>query len=210
VTNDLLRLTPADFCTFASQRLGGAGRDSIRHLHFLFNGLLESSLNASSAVQESFEAFSNTLAESNISAMTSEGLALHELHAKILYDHTSYTLQRPLTFGDILIQNEEASGLLFLVLTPECDLELRQDGRPNAERILLLEGKRTALRQRSVDYLEYSPLLGESEGRPVHWIEWNLRRPTAIECDTLFKAIERSGIARRDPVVIDHNPTARE
>lgn len=199
VANELLRLTPADFSTFASTRMEGNSGTSVRHLRFLFSSLLEQALCSSNAVSATFTDFVSSLL-SRPAVVSSDSLALHELQGRILYDRTESTLNEPISFGDIIIEHTSSLGGIiveqlpserfFLVVTPECDLE--QD---KAISVLAIEGL-FVTKKNAGDSLEYTALVNFDNSQ-MGWIEWNLRRIHTFDFKRLTQSLKDSHSSKR-------------
>ncbi|MDB5343258.1 MAG: hypothetical protein JWP89_1635 [Schlesneria sp.] len=182
VANDLLRLTPADFCAFASTRMGGDALSSARHVRFLFSALLEQALCGDTDVAKSLTAFVSSLS-SKSAVVNSDGVSLHDLQGRILYDRTPTTIAAPLGFGDILVDNLDSPNRFFLVVTPECDLEVRAGGNAKAESVLMIEGAFVTVRAFG-ESLEHTALMNGASGE-AGWIEWNLKKLCSLEYKVL-------------------------
>ncbi len=173
------QLSPTEFSIFAGKHLGdGSGRRATRHVLELFLGLLDAEVKESESLESSFRAFAGMLKNTPMLATTDvDSHVLHNLHTKLLYDRSRWALQGPVEFGDIY--QGSAPNVFYLVLTPECDLELRYSRTygtwaPKAEDVLLLYGE---VKNEAPDKTR-GDVLGKpfvSDGSP-RWIWWMMRK----------------------------------
>jgi hypothetical protein len=178
------QLSPTEFSIFAGKHLGdGSGRRATRHVLELFLGLLDAEVKDSEALESSFREFAAMLKSTPMLATTdSESHTLHHLHTQLLYDRSRWVLQGPIEFGDIYHKAAERD-VYYLVLTPECDLELRYQRSsntwaPKAEDVLLLRGevKNEPPDKTRGDVLG-KPFIGETAPR---WIWWMMRKRVIV------------------------------
>ncbi|QDT42548.1 hypothetical protein Pan241w_26330 [Gimesia alba] len=181
VMKELFQLSPADFRHFAIRRLHDKdSTQSARHLRYLFVRLLESELENSAAVESSLKEYARVLSDKNLRVHgdLSDSM-LHQLQAKILYERSELVKTSPITFGDVFEEIQEVETKYYLCITPECDLEIRNEGKAKAEFLLLLEGIPVS-KKAEYDYLEYTPLLITNNSIGTQWLEWNFRRPKVV------------------------------
>ncbi len=169
---DLFQLTPADFREFAARKLKDKdGSQSARHLRHLFVRLLEAELESNPDVDEALQGFGLILSRTQLRMRSDvdEGM-LYRLQSKILYDRSATVLKSPIMFGDVFWQRYEGRYRYFLCITPECDLEVRSNGRPKAESLLLVEGIAvdTPLEH---GYLDHTPLVLMDESNKTRWFQ---------------------------------------
>jgi len=186
VASETCGLLPADFNPFAARLTGGDTQQRAKladHLLGLFSGLLSAELRNDGDVRASLEQFMDTLEKAQM--MVPEGLgshSLHRIHSKLLYDQSNYALNSPIGFGDIYTLLGDGENY-FLVITPECDLELRhEDGKiaPKVCTILLLNGKiQTTRPPSSAGNLVATPLMLDPEGK-LSWLCWSLQTPSLV------------------------------
>ncbi len=178
------QLSPAEFSIFAGKHLGdGSGRKATRHVLDLFIGLLESEVKDNKDLEESFRGFADMLRSTPMLATTdTDSQTLHQLHNQLLYDRSRWVRSGPVEFGDIYHRAIER-GVYYLVLTPECDLELRyrrdsDTWAPKAEDILLLRGE---VKDKPPDK-NREDVIGKpfASGDSPRWIWWMLRKRVIV------------------------------
>lgn len=119
-------------------------------------------------------------------AITLEGLPsakiielghLNKLYINSLYSPICDEWNFP-QFGDIYVNRE---GVVFLILTQECDLMSGEGRRPNIDRVLALEGKicdkEAEIDNKSTICKPY-PIEKESSDK---WVWWQLKKPVTLE-----------------------------
>ncbi len=192
VASETCSLLPVDFRVFAT-RLAGLPPDANRvadHLLAIFSGLLVSELRNNTKIETTLKAFRELLQRPGM--MAPEGVhshSLHRIHSKLIYDQSRATIDGPLTFGDILVKALDPSTL-YLLLTPECDLEPRvlEGGErgPKVERVLVIPGTPGPKSLPNDETLTSTPLFIDKPDGSASWIRWNLRKPSYIPWRKLF------------------------
>ena len=200
------QLSPTEFSIFAGKHLGdGSGRRAARHVLELFLGLLDAEVKNSVSLELSFQTFASMLQSSPMLATTDvDSHTLHNLHTHLLYDLSQWILKGPVEFGDIYKGSE--ADVYYLVLTPECDLELRFNPKtnkwaPKAEDVLLLRGevKNEPPNKTGGDVLG-KPFLCKDVSR---WIWWMMRNRVIVMVDELHS----EPLAAVEPQVLTVQPT---
>jgi hypothetical protein len=176
--SQIRQLSPTEFTVFAGKHLGDdTGRKSSRHILELFLGLLDAEVKDNAELEASFRGFAEMLRSSQMLAMTDTDIhTLNQLHNRLLYDRTRWVLSGPVEFGDIYHKLSEQS-VYYLVLTPECDLELRNKDNtwaPKADEVLLLRGDvKEKEPDKKQENIVAKPFVSD---RSPTWIWWHLRK----------------------------------
>jgi hypothetical protein len=220
VTHKVMGLTPGDFGIFSQQVLQDpTGHKAVNHLTYLLSNLIDVALRNNPGVAASLEAFRGTLTSHPPMALEAESDSLHQIHAELLYDRSPGALGAPLGFGDIYWSPERDSTVLYLVITPECDLEPRKDGGPKVSSILLVTGRISPSYPGPSGDSVVTPLFIDEGGRCC-WVRWNLQEPVVVDASLLVSARaaasgepltqepELVAPAGADPVVIMAAPDA--
>lgn len=186
---EIRALSPAEFRLFAGKYLGDdSGRKASRHILELFLGLLDAQVKENASLESSFRGFGTILATNPVLATTDPDIhTLHRLHFRLMYDRSPWARFGPVEFGDIFYRFGERDAY-YLVITPECDLDPRNDDgewAPKAEKIMLLKGKvkeRPPLKEDG----DVVGVLFVSDGAP-RWIWWGLRDHMLVPAGNLVQ-----------------------
>jgi hypothetical protein len=193
--SDIRQLNPSEFGIYAGMFLSDdTGRKASRHLLELFLGLLDAAVKDNEALEASFRAFAKMLALKPMLAMKDKDThALHQLHTRLLYDRSKWVMTSPVIFGD-MYRKESEPNVFYLVITPECDLELRFKNDvwlPKANEILLLRGRLTEqpTEKHPEDYVGM-PFVSENKSQ---WIRWQLREALFVAAKALVPSTPPAG-----------------
>jgi hypothetical protein len=190
VSKKVMGLSPGDFGLFAGQVLQDpTGYKAVNHLMYLFSNLIDATLRNDPGVVESLEAFRGTLSSHPPTALASESDSLHKIHSELLYDRSSAVLNAPIGFGDIYWRPKLDRSTLYLVITPECDLEPRKDGGPKVSSIVLLTGRIETSNPNRGDDRVVTPLLIDEDR--CCWVVWRLQEPVVIDAGLLVRRPEK-------------------
>ena len=182
------QLSPAEFSIFAVRHLGdGSGRKATRHVLDMYLGLLDAEVKDNPDLEASFRTFAEMLQSSPMLATTDSDIhTFHELHNRLLYDRSRWVVSGPVEFGDMYCRPREPN-VYYLVLTPECDLELRhKDGvwAPKAEDVLMLRGEVSEKKpEKAREDIVGKPFV--SSAAPL-WITWLLRKRVIVPTKNLM------------------------
>lgn len=194
VAQEVCSLLPADFQLFA-HAVAGSGDDQRsrmgEHLLMLFTGLLAVELRNDKNTQGSLGQFFDMLMKGSGMAPGEIGShSLHRLHSRLLYDQSDWVKKAPTAFGDIF-QCSRDKKTYYIVVTPECDLELRSKSgaapAPKVPFVTLLRGELRSDRppEKERDNEVVTPLIVDPDTDSVSWMYWKLQAPSIVPWERL-------------------------
>lgn len=187
-SNILYALKPSDFHAF-SNSLGkvATGNPStdytayhndymVEHLVDIFNDLVNQEMHNDGNLKNVIQKFHDVLSATELPSEIQSVEPLHEVYARVLYNRNKYVLNGPIAFGDIF---SDSVNNFWLVLTPECDLELHNQAMlcPKVQKVLLVKGVRS-LKAETISF----PFPDKEKA----WINWFPSCPRFVNHSTLI------------------------
>jgi hypothetical protein len=175
VTKRIFQVTPPEAQMFA-RRMKAEGLPLGNVFTDLFVQHLTADIARSPLVRAAMKTFEDALASEGLpTAEVREHGNLHRLYSELLHPPV-LDPQAPPAFGDIF---EGAGGLLYLILSQECDIAGGEGRKTKTDRVLAVQGSREPRSAIATDGPIVSRPFWESGGN-LCWIWWNLRMPIVL------------------------------
>jgi hypothetical protein len=180
VTKKIFQVTPPEAQMFA-RRMSTEGLPLGQVFTDLFVQHLALDIAKSSPVRDAMKTFEHALASEGLpTAEVREHGNLHKLYSELLHAPAPDT-NAPPAFGDIF---EDDLGVLYLILSQECDIASGGERKAKSDRVLAVQGVR---QQRAADAQD-GPIVSKpfwEQGKEQCWLWWNLRKPAVLSFSCL-------------------------
>ena len=188
---DLFQVTPSEARMFQA-KLADEGTSLAQVSLNLFSAHLARRVARSAAVRERMSEFEKAVATSGILAPhRSHRLVLYRLYADLLFEICTAGDASPPSFGDVYITEDDVH---LVVLSQECDIKVRGDGRPKKERILSIEGnlRNVPLSSNDATSIRCLPVLQADDS--LLWLHLDTAKPRIVSFDDLMGESFRKGL----------------